>query len=1010
MMHYLQFALLLLLLAEVVRGGSKDTLPKFPNKSGTNTNKNEDKKPPISKTDGGKSGGGTKATPQATPQRDLFMRIHDGWSACERRTSTSCGSFLQNITCVYIPDNKQVPMYFCDSLPSLGSTFQQCDHCSEDCVMTTWSAWTQCSSTCSPATRYRTRRVLTTARNGGQECGELSESEPCTELDGCEFEVHLTTYTWKIGEWSSCRQVSQQTGSRGCGIGRRLRSISCVSSQGEIVDSNQCLDNQDPRKKDSQPQAVAGCSLPCDCRTSSWSAWGLCSETCQHRSGPVRTGLQTRTREIQRLPENGGLPCPSLMEQRECEGEVLPECPRFEWVAEDWQRCQLTHDNEGLCGAGRQRRQVYCIEEGDESYIPVSEESCITSPVNSSLHQPPMKRACWVNCPVDCQLGQWQNWSPCSKSCEEGVQIRTRDVLVAPAFEGGECGPLAEAKECEFVECSWWHTSRWTSCSLNRGITDCGSGVHARVLYCMSALDELLDDEFCPGEEPPWQETCKIPCPTDCVISEWSDWGSCSKTCGKKGGMQMRSRQILAYSDLEDDSCLPETELTQYRPCNLHLSCQTYTWQVEAWGECSVNGTAAGNCDRDSGVQYREISCEKDSGVAQDETFCDPSSKPSGSRPCEVPCPADCKLSPWSALSDCSQTCGDNGHRIRSQRIVQLSANGGASCPGEANEDGVLFKMETCDNLPPCYSYQWNAGNWSECEVVGIDCGKGLQTREVHCGRSDGTTVEPGVCVREVLSTPPPSHQQCILPCAGDCLLSEWSVFGPCIRSCGLTAHTGYCRMQSRAIISIDPVTDNAEELCPHITSSDLMNYEPCDDPSFMYDWQVGAWQSCLLNEGDECGEGSEHRSILCQRSDSTFVPLHFCESSAATPPSTQAACDVPCVVDCIVSEWMAWSPCTQACGRGLKTRMRDILQQSANGGRSCPPLIDSMICIEMMCDKLEWEVSEWGPCEVIDPRSNCGHSAQVRTVSCKSGESYELECAKRFPHPDTSRHCVLPC
>ena len=52
--------------------------------------------------------------------------------------------------------------------------------------------------------------------------------------------------------------------------------------------------------------------------------------------------------------------------------------------------------------------------------------------------------------------------------------------------------------------------------------------------------------------------------------------------------------------------------------------------------------------------------------------------------------------------------------------------------------------METCDNLPPCYSYQWNAGNWSECEVVGIDCGKGLQTREVHCGRSDGTTVEPG--------------------------------------------------------------------------------------------------------------------------------------------------------------------------------------------------------------------------------------------------------------------------
>ena len=86
---------------------------------------------------------------------------------------------------------------------------------------------------------------------------------------------------------------------------------------------------------------------------------------------------------------------------------------------------------------------------------------CFTSTaVNSTSHQPPMKRACWPDCPVDCQLGQWQNWSPCSQSCEEGIQIRMRAVLVAPAFGGEECRPLAEAKECEFVECAWWHTCK----------------------------------------------------------------------------------------------------------------------------------------------------------------------------------------------------------------------------------------------------------------------------------------------------------------------------------------------------------------------------------------------------------------------------------------------------------------------------------------------------------------------------------------------------------------------
>ena len=56
----------------------------------------------------------------------------------------------------------------------------------------------------------------------------------------------------------------------------------------------------------------------------------------------------------------------------------------------------------------------------------------------------------------------------------------------------------------------------------------------------------------------------------------------------------------------------------------------------------------------------------------------------------------------------------------------------------------MILRVESCDDLPPCYSDQWNAGNWTDCEVVGTECGKGLQTREVHCERSDETAVEPG--------------------------------------------------------------------------------------------------------------------------------------------------------------------------------------------------------------------------------------------------------------------------
>ena len=62
----------------------------------------------------------------------------------------------------------------------------------------------------------------------------------------------------------------------------------------------------------------------------------------------------------------------------------------------------------------------------------------------------------------------------------------------------------------------------------------------------MSAKDELLNDAECNNTAKPLVSgACRKPCPSECVVSDWSDWGTCSKTCGKKGGMQTRTRQIL---------------------------------------------------------------------------------------------------------------------------------------------------------------------------------------------------------------------------------------------------------------------------------------------------------------------------------------------------------------------------------------------------------------------------------------------------------------------------------
>jgi hypothetical protein len=172
----------------------------------------------------------------------------------------------------------------------------------------------------------------------------------------------------------------------------------------------------------------------------------------------------------------------------------------------------------------------------------------------------PCKNTTADTCSQSCVLSEWSS-TPCSRTCGEGVQSRMRTVLQAPFGNGTACGALQEAVPCTNAnECptncrvgSW---SDFGACafpnvanSKNGTCGPSGTGSQTRTRPVTTPAQNGGDE--CPAlsEAMP----CENPCPVDCVLSSWSDFGQCSFSCGPNG----RQSRTLSES----------------QPCNTQIAC-----------------------------------------------------------------------------------------------------------------------------------------------------------------------------------------------------------------------------------------------------------------------------------------------------------------------------------------------------------------------------------------------------------------------------------------------------
>lgn len=154
-----------------------------------------------------------------------------------------------------------------------------------------------------------------------------------------------------------------------------------------------------------------------------------------------------------------------------------------------------------------------------------------------------------------------------------------------------------------FRVCDWhkdlydWQLGAWNQCVpvSMRGVqrpavcTRGEEGIQTRDVGCVQkANGEPAEDAICEYFEPKprLEQACLIPCPRDCVVSEFSPWTSCSKTCGM--GLQNRIRFVLAPPLFGGAACpnLTEFQTCQPGPCEGEQS--LYSLRVGPWGPCSV--------------------------------------------------------------------------------------------------------------------------------------------------------------------------------------------------------------------------------------------------------------------------------------------------------------------------------------------------------------------------------------------------------------------------------------
>jgi hypothetical protein len=355
----------------------------------------------------------------------------EAWGAC----SVTCGSGVQH-------RRRARRHRGCGAF----SSYRKCTimPCARHCAKTAWGGWSQCSRPCGGGTKIRFVTALSAASVLTGDCPSF-EQTVCSEYScfatgaGAGASIAATTAIdynpsqCNVGEWSSWGHCSHNCG---VGVESRTRTVSIGSSGGasSLLDCPVSAMHRDCRH--SKP-----CADHCkheldDASMLDESSWTPCTVPCGGGTQIVVLGVGTAasSRSTKRA-DMGGADCP-FSHKRMCNVHPCPEvdrdCELSGWGA--WGECSHA------CGGG-------CRERHKSVVVPPRGRGRVCGAMSSLQDCNPHP------CPARCRAalgpglsGQsggaggrtgggsadrvWSEWSPCSRTCGSGVQVRVVHLFI----------------------------------------------------------------------------------------------------------------------------------------------------------------------------------------------------------------------------------------------------------------------------------------------------------------------------------------------------------------------------------------------------------------------------------------------------------------------------------------------------------------------------------------------------------------------------------------------------